>query len=151
MKRDRLFWGFTLTLSLLAGGAGVLSLGPAQSHLSAYQILDPVAGEVFEVQVLASHQSDLEAILTQDPLILHLSGKPFSGDAEAGQSRYLHLNTRQTVMVQPYVKSFFRSFFLVWGIYFVVQYLVRHLVIREFRKTLDARKRKTRRGKRYAK
>lgn len=138
-------------LSLLAGAAAVLSLGPAQTRISNYEILVPLSGEMFEVQIPSKHEADFEKLLTQDPKIIHLQGAAGLTGPGVVLSEYLHVATRRTVSIKPYVRGFFRAFFLVWGVYFVVQYLIRHLIIREFRRKLSVQKRKTRRGGRYAK
>lgn len=151
MKTDRIFLGFTFLLSLLAGVAAVLSLGPAQTRVSTYEILVPLSGEMFDIQIPSKHEADFEKLLTQDPRVIHLQGAVALTGPGSLVSEYMHIATRRTVSVKPYVRGFFRAFFLVWGVYFVVQYLIRHLIIREFRKKLSVQKRKTRRGGRYAK
>ncbi|HTL46893.1 MAG TPA: hypothetical protein VL688_02385 [Verrucomicrobiae bacterium] len=145
VHKDRLFLGFAFSLSVVIGAAAALSLKPADVQTVEYQFLNPLTGKIVDVKLLARDEEDFKSILTKDTGVLALRS-PATANPLRENSRFIHLNTRTETPVQPYLSFFFRGFILIWMIYFAVNYLVKHLIVREFRETLN-RERKTRRGR----
>lgn len=141
--RDSRLVLFTLSLSLLIGGAAAFSLDPSEIDRTIYSFIDTSTGKVFETEIYGRDEKKFESLLTKDTRILSMQKSSWEG----ALPQFYLLGQRQLKEIRPYAMSFGRGFLFVWMIYFVTAYLVKHLVVKEYKHKLTQKRRKTRRKK----